>query len=420
MNYRKKKINLIIDYAIVYLLVAMSGIPFFYKSDLALLVPSAFLSFAVYALRRRQIDRHSFIYFAAMFIVLYAQMIKFDFFPVKVYLGIFLRIFFAYFVIRAVGSRFIKIFINVIVASTIISYFFYFPSYLPGIERTFISISPYFDTPFRNHNAAYMYWPGLILYNINSKGGSPPLLRNSGPFWEPGAFAGYLVVALAFNIIIYKTFFNKKGKHLLFGLLTTFSSTGYVALFAILIFYIMVKAEFVYKMILIPILIAVSIVAFTSIDFLGEKISENADISGNTHNTRFTSAMLDLNDTYENPLLGLGRSGETRFKGSLYAHENHRNNGTSGFLATYGIPFFILYFFFIYLGISKLCKIYNMKSIFALYFVILLLLIGFSEVYFFYPFFYGLPLLYPILRDWREFEDSDMYEAYKPSLEPQL
>ena len=393
----------ILDYILVYLLVALSGIPFFYKSGLAFLIPTAFLSFIVFVYRRKQFDGHSMFFFSAMFIVLVGQMIKFDFFPVNVYLGIFLRMSIAFFIIKSVGNRFIEIFINIIVASAIISYFFYFPSYIPGVENLLKSIASYFDTPFRDPYALYVYWPNVIVYNINT-GGAAPLLRNSGPFWEPGAFGGYLIIALSFNIIINKTFLNKKGKYLLFAILTTFSTTAYVSLLALILFSILVNAELIYKIVLVPLIIAGSIFAFTSLDFLGEKIASKANIQGNTYNTRFTSAVLDINDTYENPWLGLGRSPITRYKGSIYPHANHRNNGTTGLLINYGVPFFILYLFFIFLGYKELCKQNGVGQFFAFYIVLLIVMIGFSEMYFNYPFFFGLALLYPVIKERAENE----------------
>lgn len=76
----------------------------------------------------------------------------------------------------------------------------------------------------------YKLWMGQ---NIKS------LSRNSGPFWEPGIFQIYIVIALYFSLFFFK---NKKGKFpllyiLIFGItiLTTISTTGYLIMGALLL-----------------------------------------------------------------------------------------------------------------------------------------------------------------------------------------
>jgi len=382
----------IVDYTLVYLLVAMSGIPFFYRSGLAFLIPATGLSFITYVHRKRQLDKLSLGFMLAMLLVCYVQMVKFQLLPVTIYLGIFLRIFFAYFTLRSIGHRFFNIFITIVVTSSIISYFFYFPSYIPGVEKFLKSLAPYFDTPFRDPNEVYVYWPNFIVYNINTTAGGI-FLRNSGPFWEPGAHGGYLILAYGFNLIITKELFNRNGKLIMFALLTTFSTTAYISFMVLITFYVMAVVKSNYKIFLLPVILVGMVLSFTSFDFLGEKIKSKADIDANTYNTRFTSAVLDLTDTMENPLVGLGRTPEIRFKGSLDAKKNHRNNGVTGFLVNYGVPFFLLYFFLIFYGYRKLCMTYKTNPVFGFYFMLLTLLIGFSEMYYNYPFFMSLPML---------------------------
>ena len=55
----------------------------------------------------------------------------------------------------------------------------------------------------------YKTSPSIILYTFD------PIAmkdyRNPGPFWEPGAFAVYLIVALIFNIIKEGNLLTKKN-----------------------------------------------------------------------------------------------------------------------------------------------------------------------------------------------------------------
>lgn len=66
-------------------------------------------------------------------------------------------------------------------------------------------------------------------------------LRNSGPFWEPGAFQGYIWIAVLFLLfdIDKKCIKYRKAVLALFiiTLLTTQSATGYVLLILAFVFF---------------------------------------------------------------------------------------------------------------------------------------------------------------------------------------
>ena len=92
---------------------------------------------------------------------------------------------------------------------------FYVPSYSSAFENLMQhSIAPLFENPLIKESN-YKAWPSVILYTFNSQGeGLLWLKRNSGPFWEPGAFSGFLILALLFNIIITgKIFTNSSIKN---------------------------------------------------------------------------------------------------------------------------------------------------------------------------------------------------------------
>ncbi len=92
--------------------------------------------------------------------------------------------------------------------------------------------------------------------------------------------------------------------------------------------------------------------------------------------------------------MGKGVSKETRFENpEATTTENHRNNGTTDFLVRFGILGFILFFFIGYrLAFRSLAEVRLPPTFYwALVFVILML--GFSEMYFLKPLFLGFPLL---------------------------
>ncbi len=173
----------------------------------------------------------------------------------------------------------------------------------------------------------YNYTDNIIVYNINTKGeGLVWLKRNSGPFWEPGAFAGFLVLALLFNIIRKGRLNNKTNMILIFGVMSTFSTSGYVALVFVVLSYLMAQRNRIRRIVYVPLIIFTSAVLFFSVDFIGEKIQRKLSFTNQTYNTRFKSAKLDLEDFMDHPFVGLGRSEKTRFKGERKERSIHRNN----------------------------------------------------------------------------------------------
>lgn len=414
-NENKGKVFL--DYLLVYLLVAMTGIDFFYRTKMAFFIPLLF--FTAFIFFYRGLKLHKFIaYFVLIFIVVQIlQMLKFYYLPLSTYIGLHIRILYAYFTICIVGERFFKYYINIIVYSTLISLFFYIPSYIPGFEAFLIhKVAPLFENPLVNYDTHYTIAPSIIIYTMNTEGeGMEALLRNSGPFWEPGAFAGFLVIALIFNTIMEKSLYSKNNKILLLGLLTTFSSTGIIVIMFIIISYIMTNTSFSVKAILIPFMIAGAIYAFFSLDFLGDKITGKMNIEEATYNNRFVSAYLDFKDTLENPLLGLGRSAKTRFKGVTDELATHRNNGVTAFLVYYGFIIFAFYFSLIYYTFFRMCKKYKYSVKFALYGLIMVFLIGFSEGFFTRPLFWGLTMMHLLITA-PKYKETESYSELHPAI----
>lgn len=339
--------------------------------------------------------------------LLMLQAIKFSFLPYGTYIGIILKIIFAFFALEILKKNFIPYYVNIIYFFTILSFFFYFSSYIPALRNIIdLKLSPLFKNPFIDYSSGYKIWPNVIVYTSNPDG-YDLLLRNSGPFWEPGAFAGFLVIGLIFNFLQTKNIWHKKNLVLMTGLVTTLSTTGILALFVIIAGYLLSNQRLILKVITLPILLLLGFVGFNSVDFLGSKVTEKMDIENAEYNTRFKSAVLDIEDTMENPILGLGRNIKTRFKGETDPVKIHRNNGVTDVMASMGLMAFFLYFYFIFYSFSWLCKVNNFNNEFAYYAIILIIMIGFSEGYFFRPFFYSLTMLHVYIRIYHKEENHD-------------
>ena len=159
------------------------------------------------------------------FLVIFVlQAFSFLFFPVITVSGFFVRLFLAYAVCRIVRD-FPRTYINVLFWLSVISLCFFLPEQI--LRANGIEVREFFK-PFKTLH--------LVIYQFDAP------YRNGGMFWEPGAFAGYLLLAIIF-LGLSKEHFQPKvfwGRFivLLVALLTTFSTTGYIALpFALLLYF---------------------------------------------------------------------------------------------------------------------------------------------------------------------------------------
>jgi len=398
MNINVSKIT---DYTLIYLLVAFSGVPFFYRAKIIMLIAAMVLPVCVFIYRKRKVHKFIIVYVIVALTIQCLQMLKYNYLPASTFMGLHLRILFAYTVLASVGKRSIAVYIHLLVGITLISLVFYFLSYVPSFETFMINrVAPMFENPLIK-TSAYKVWPNVIVYTFNSKGeGITFLLRNSGPFWEPGAFVGFLTIAILFETIRTGSLKTKPNRILMLGLLTTLSTTGLVVLMFIITGFIYVKMKLGGKLILIPLVLTLGIISFQSFDFLGKKIQSKMSYDMYTYNTRFKSAAIDLQDFAENPLVGVGRSSVTRYQGKeLDSRTQHRNNGVTNHLAMYGIFYFLAYFFMIYKGFRTYCTRRNMDVKFAMFCIVSIFIIGFSEIYFNKVWFYGLTMLYFFIND---------------------
>ena len=124
-----------------------------------------------------------------------------------------------------------------------------------------------------------------------------------------------------------------------------------------------------------------------------EKIEKQIEYSnkGVPGESRFNSFLADIRMLDEHPFIGTGRNIEMKFGKNFYnigARETHRNNGLGVLLSTYGVLFFGLWLVLLYKSFYKILSD-NMNALMG---VVLILIIGFSEDYFFKVFFIALVL----------------------------
>lgn len=238
----------------------------------------------------------------------------------------------------------------------------------------------------------------LIFYTQPSSNrfiGSMGVLRNFGMFWEPGAYAGYLLITffLFINRLDYLWLnYRKSCIVLIVALLTTFSTTGYL-IFAVLVLFFLndrIKKKVVLWGIS-AIVLAGMFYVFNTIDFLGNKILyeyENAS-SMNQYDIRFGrmgAFVFDMQYIRMHPIFGNGLLKETRFSQHIAFADNLNafSNGFSGEIAYFGIPFMLIYLIAVFRNPS-------LKQKWRLMILILLLLQ--SEYYMNYPIYFIFPFV---------------------------
>jgi len=301
-------------------------------------------------------------------------------------------------VVDILKDRFIIVLTKTMVIISLISFVFVLISYTPI------------------HNPLYNFAEKLFPIDKNYEGQSTPTLliytfcreyfvgdfsyvRNAGIFWEAGAFAVFLNITLFLHyssktIESVSDLFDKQASILIFALATTTSTMGALSLMIILIFY-SVQLKSIFKYVLLVLITITSYLAFTSVEFLGEKINRELNQSSVTNN-RFGSALKDFDNIFERPLLGWSRRIEVVFKTTVRSSKTHRPNGFTNFLRNYGLVYFTVYFSLVF-GSFKNIYIYhhhvNNYSV-PLFGVFLLFIVSFSEVIFDLAFLKSLIFLY--------------------------
>jgi hypothetical protein len=391
------------DYILTYLLIAFSGIPFFTGDNF--IWPAAYIITVVMYFKRKGIKFNQFfiVYLTFIIIVLVMQTLILNHFDASTFMIVLLKFSYPYFTLKILGKKFLKSYIKVMCVIALISFLFYIPSILvPNFEEFLTGkVAPIFQQQARLASY-YSYAPNFIVYTVNSRGN--PFYRNSGPFWEPGGYACFLILALIFSIIKDGTFNLRKNLIFLISILTTFSTAGYIATLFLILGYLFASRRISALFLLIPIISILTFYSFKSFNFLGQKISLHIEAVTNydinlLSRTRFVSMILDFRDIRDYPLVGKGRSLETRFGISAedFTNLQHRSNGLTGLAVKYGIPFFLIYFLLVLRTFIKFTIWQRLPKLNAYVFLGVIFIIGFSQGLFEKPIFVSLVYLSVII-----------------------
>ena len=389
LNLKKREV---VDYSLMFLLISISGNPFFSGKIIAACV--FFYAFFLFIKRKNKFNKEFSVLFLFLVIVTILQSFKFNFFPITTLSGVYIRVLTAYFVVKVVGFRFISYYINILYFIAVTSLIFYL------ISNISINILIPFSVNTSNIESVYPRFSvfGVFTYIKDFT------IRNSGPFWEPGAFSGYLILAFIFNFFSHLKNKKKIRLLLLISIITTMSTTGYIAVFVFYLFSIQKKIKStLLKFFVFAILLFAGFFAFSQINFLGNKIDkqisntkqiQDLETSGSG---RFLSYLKDVKDFEGHEFIGRGFHSETRF---LYKIENQiRTVGLTDIIVKMGLPFILFMFFMFYESLRSFLFFHNYNEqifVFTLFLTFLILLT--SEVYFNYSLFWAflfLKFIYP-------------------------
>jgi len=257
-------------------------------------------------------------------------------------------------------------------------------------------------------NAAGSNYRGVFLWN--SRLDEIYMRRNCGPFWEPGAFAGYIIMTFLLYFRELKLLWvQEKISCCILGLalITTFSSQGYLAFFALAIIKIFLTTNKKnVSLICVCLMFACVVISvlFFNVQFLGKKLNKQIELSKNytdvvsvESSTRFTTMMIDFDNIATSPFFG--RTGETAY---LYQNfpavmkiverKGYYGTGTgmTGFIASHGI---VLWLVWVMLSYRSLRYKYQRKKD-AVMILLALILLGQGEQYLSRIFYLSIPFWY--------------------------
>lgn len=368
------------DYFWVFLLLFFSGNPISFVNSveyLRLALSMGLFAYTFIDKKTRYFTPSAKLFYGIVILIFFLQIFNLSYFSYPAAVNIISKWFLGLFVIRKVGLRFRITYLKVMYFVSIISFigmFITLTGYYPGIP---VNDNKYLSLFFHNiHNTS----------NLSS--------RNSGMFWEPGAFQGYIIVVpLMFidNLSLLWRRYKRYCVVLLIALVTTFSTTGYIAFAVIMLYYVAIKLRNKFaRILLVPVLLMALIYAYTSLDFLGEKIDKQIEraTSGYVTVDRLGSAILDWHYIKKNPLTGNGLADVTRYEDHLMYKEliGGFSNGFTDVIAKFGIIFIIVYFVLIYKNLP-------FRPMDKLFFCCMIVLLLQGEYFMDYPLFAALPFI---------------------------
>ena len=326
---------------------------------------------------RRPLVRRRFVYVAVVFSAWCAIHFFLDSpFKYLQYGIFFLHIITGYFIARVYRETIVKRIVKTVYVLSVVALFMWIVELCVGIDVM------QFLAPFENS------WGdgggSFLVFNVQPsdyKGtfmGS--FVRNPGFAWEPGRFASLIVIAFACNTIWSRgksVLLSKYNIVFLLALITTFSTTGYVAILVVFAINLIFSSRINIVKRAVLCLSLVAIAVFTArLPFVSEKIldksdedsyfTENEQLIGMIDTSdemstvdRFEGLMLDALNFIEDPVFGYGLDSRSSYVGRTVSENIVTSNGLVKPFAMYGFPLAIALFIFFFLGTKRMSQAYG-------------------------------------------------------------
>jgi hypothetical protein len=385
--------NIRVKTLLVFLLIGVSTMPILKQSfGIYLLIGSVF-----FTLKGIRINKETFAFLFLALVLEIFHNFSFDSYDFATTRQTILLFAAGIFLIYYIKLDFFSIYIKILYWLSLISFVFVILYYADnGLLTTIVHAIPdtFIKTATTYGSESKQIDP--IFYNFDQN--FLELGRNNGPFWEPTVFATMLVIAQIFNLLLNKVLFNRKGIVFTIAILTTFSTTGFLAYFLLIIFYFLLspRINILTKAIVAGGFLMLSVSLFTNLPFLSEKIDNEIEKSDYEidqfgGDSRLASAILDMREVTEKNeylLFGKGLVAESRIGG--VDKEVLRNCGDTALLIEWGLLFTVIFIGLLFYSFLALTRFYDIHWGFSVIFTLIILIFGFSEVYFNLPFFYSL------------------------------
>lgn len=334
-------------------------------------------------------------FFIAGLVLVFAENFFFtvNTFDVKIYLKLLALCVSVIFFIQISKADFHVALRRIVATFCIISLPFYawqllHPQSLISLAQSIHQLAPWFDVG-RVHQDVDS--KNIFIYTIETTEN----FRNSGMFWEPGGFASFINLALTLHLIRNNFIFDRYTFLLIGTLLTTFSTTGYVVLFIVILFSMtnrMIRnttpSLVAIRIFFILLLGSLFTYLFYAAPIFRDKIDSQftaqqiliGDIDFNNENFkslgRFGSMIVDLRSIKDKPFFGRGYS-DTEFK-DQFEHYNF-TNGLTSFIGHFGLVGLIWLLFSTFASGSSMLREQQPVGRFPVFLTLIVLTIAFSN-----------------------------------------
>lgn len=383
---KKKKMSTgrIFDYLLVLFIVLWSGGGFTYGFFPRWMVAGFFIVGAVYIYRGFKLHSIQLLVFFILLFAIFLQAYKFNGSLISI-IAPALTIATCLMSAEILKKDFNLVFLNIILFFALVSVVFWLINVIPSGRTVLINIA---------NSLPQLGWDNLdslestsvnsvslYLYSVLLDGNSLP--RNMGPFWEPGRFTIYLTIAHAINLFHFKqSFFSAKSLILLVANITTFSTTGYLAMLVLIAAYSFFSDIKKYKKIILCILFIALVPYIFQLDFMSGKLQEQATDVDVTY-SRFGAIYYHWQQIQKSPLIGYGP-----YLMKRYTFLEMSPNGLTDLIRYYGIPLSLLLYIMLYRSVKLMFS--NGKLGISIFIYISILLLCFSQTITYSPFFYLL------------------------------